>query len=320
MRPRLGVESARSNPSFAPLFRIHSKLGSRVRKFSSKGSQGGHPREIMRSAITVSLVPEASGGPFVFWNGIEDAFERAAAHGFDALEIFPPDVAAIPVAEISRLSREHRLGVAAVGTGAGWVKHKLHLCHPDASVRQRARHFIGEIIRRAAEFGAPAILGSMQGRVEVGVEREQALGWLAEALAEAGELASKLGGFFLYEPLNRYETNLLNRQADAASFLDEHGLGGGVRILADLFHMNIEEANLPDALRGIGRHLGHVHFADSNRRAIGFGHTDAFAVYGALREIGYSGYLSAEVLPFPTSDETASRTILSFRTLQNHSA
>ena len=267
----------------------------------------------MKSAVTVSLVPEASGGPFVFWDGLEDAFTQAAALGFDGIEIFPPEASALEVQRVRSLCSEYNLAVAAVGTGAGWVKHRLHLCHPDADIRARAREFIVAVVRKAAQFGAPAILGSMQGRVEPGVERSLALDWLAEGLATAEAAASESGVSFLYEPLNRYETNLFNRQLDASSFLTDRGLGG-VRILADLFHMNIEEENLPATLLALGGSLGHVHFADSNRRAIGFGHTSVPEIVQALRQIKYSGYLSAEVLPLPDTRAAAERTIQSFRT------
>lgn len=268
----------------------------------------------MKSAITVSLVPEASGGPFVFWNGLEDAFLRAASLGFDAVEIFAPEAGTLDAEEVRGLIERHGVAVAAVGTGAGWVKHKLHLCHPEEDQRKRARAFLLEMIEAGGRLGAPAILGSMQGRVEPGVEREQALDWISEALREAGEAASAQGTFFLYEPLNRYETNLFNRQLDAAAFVAERG-GPHVRILADLFHMNIEENDLPAVLRGLGPALGHVHFADSNRRAAGFGHTPMRPVVEALRSVGYAGYLCAEVFPLPDSDAAAERTIRSFREL-----
>ncbi len=268
----------------------------------------------MKSAITVSLVPEAIGGPFVFWNGLEDAFQQAAAHGFDAVEIFPSEASILDGSELASLRERHQLAIAAVGTGAGWVKHRLHLTHPEAQVRLQAKAFIAALILKAAQFGAPVILGSMQGRVEPGVERAQALEWLGEALLEAGALAASHGTVFLYEPLNRYETNLFNRQLDAAEFLRERGLGT-VRILADLFHMNIEEQDLPATLRALGGMLGHVHFADSNRRAIGFGHTQGAPIIEALRSIGYSGYLSAEILPLPDSHSAARQTMESFRAL-----
>ena len=74
----------------------------------------------------------------------------------------------------------------------------------------------------------------------------------------------------LFEPLNRYETNLLNRVDDSMLLL-KHLRAQNVKLLCDLFHMNIEESSVADALRLAGPRLGHIHFADSNRRAVGFG-------------------------------------------------
>lgn len=268
----------------------------------------------MRSAITVSLVPQAAGGPFVFWNGLEDACERASALGFDAIEIFPPNAAALDVDAIRALVVKHELTVAAVGTGAGWVVNKWTLTHADAAIRAQAREFICGIIEVAAALGAPAILGSMQGRWEGGVLREQALAWLGEALDALGEHAAQLGHAFLYEPLNRYETNLCNRLGDTAAWLRTLQTTN-VRILADLFHMNIEETDLADAIHDAGDLIGHVHFADSNRCAIGLGHTDVRPVYQALDKLGYDGFLSAEIVPFPDAQTAAEQTMRSFRML-----
>jgi sugar phosphate isomerase/epimerase len=83
--------------------------------------------------------------------------------------------------------------------------------------------------------------------------------------------------------------------------------------LADLFHMNIEEADSAAALREAGPLIGHVHFADSNRRAIGMGQTRVAPVIAALRAIGYSGYLSAEIFPLPDPVAAARQTIAAFR-------
>ena len=84
-------------------------------------------------------------------------------------------------------------------------------------------------------------------------------------------------------------------------------------LLADLYQMNIEEADLAGAIRTAAGHIGHVHFADSNRRAAGMGHTDFGAVVAALREVGFDGYLSAEVFPLPDSVTAARQTVESFR-------
>lgn len=268
----------------------------------------------MKSAITVCLVPEARQGPFVFHDGLAEGCAKAAEFGFDAVEIFPPSATALDIAELQGILDHHNLKVAAIGTGGGWVLHKWTLTHPDAEIRAHARDFIRAVIDLAGGFGAPAILGSMQGRSDAPVSRDQALSWLGEALEDLGEHARQHHVPFLYEPLNRYETNLFNRQMDAA-----HWLGGlktkNIRLLCDLFHMAIEEADLANTLRECGAMVGHVHFADSNRRAIGLGHTNAAPIMEALKEIGYTGYLSAEILPQPDAAAAAKQTIESYRRL-----
>ena len=202
----------------------------------------------MKSAITISLVAEARGGPFVFWDDLAAGFAAAAQHGFDAVEVFPPHANAVSIGETRALMEKFSLKIAAVGTGAGWVKHKLRLTDPDPAVRARAREFIYGIINLAGYLGAPAIIGSMQGRWEGAVSREQALDWLAEELKALSERAAAHQQVLLYEPLNRYETNLLNRNADAVAFVTQRGLKN-VKLLCDLYHMNIEEQNLAESLR-----------------------------------------------------------------------
>ncbi|MDA1277897.1 MAG: sugar phosphate isomerase/epimerase [Verrucomicrobia bacterium] len=269
---------------------------------------------MIESCVTVSLVSQAKGGPFVYWDDLALACEQAALLGFDAIEIFPPSADSVPVKTLRQLLSDHNLKLAAVGSGGGWVLNKWHLCHSDARVRQQARQFITRIIDLAGDFGASAIVGSMQGRFEGDMTRVQALDWLREGLYDLGEHAKQYGKPLLYEPLNRYETNLINRASDAVEFLcsmkTEH-----VKILADLFHMNIEEQSIPEAIRTYGPHLGHLHFVDSNRRAAGMGHIDFAPIIQALQECNYSGFASAEAFPYPSSEEAACRTIAEFKKL-----
>ena len=267
---------------------------------------------VIKSAVTVSLVAQAKGGPFVLWDDLPASAATAAQLGFDAIEVFAPSAASIDRPALHALLKQHGLAVAAFGTGGGWLVHKWHLTHADPAIRAQAREFIRAIIDLGGEFGAPAIIGSMQGKAEGEVSRDQALAWLAEALTDLGAHAAKHGVPLLYEPLNRYETNLLNRQLDAAKFLEDRRIAN-VKLLCDLFHMNIEEVSNAATLRACGRHVGHVHFADSNRQAIGFGHTETAPVISALKDIGYAGYLSGEVLPLPSPAGAAAQTIQAIR-------
>ena len=267
---------------------------------------------MINSAVTVSLVNEARGGPFVFWDDLPAACEKAAALGFDAVEIFAPGPEAVDREALGSLLDKHNLRVAAVGTGAGMVKHQLSLTDPDPEKRQKARDFIRQMIDFGAAFNAPAIIGSMQGKWGREVSRDQALDLLAEALNELGTHAESQNVPLIYEPLNRYETNLITRIEDGVEFLKSLTTNN-IKLLADLFHMNIEEANLPEAIHAGKGSIGHVHFVDSNRQAAGFGHMDFAPIAAALREIGYNGYASAEAFPLPDPEAAAAQTISAFK-------
>jgi sugar phosphate isomerase/epimerase len=263
-------------------------------------------------SITVSLVPEARGGPFILWDPLPESCRKAKAHGYDAIELFPPSAEGVDAGLLERSLREHGIRLAAVGTGAGWVLRKLSLTSPDPAVRRAARDFVLDVVDLAGRFGAPAILGSLQGRWGGGVSLALARSWIAEALEGFGARAERHGTTFLLEPLNRYEGNVLNTLAEAAGLI--RGLRSpAVRILADFFHMNIEETDLCGALRDAGTLLGHVQLADSNRRPAGHGHTDFRAVAAQLRAMGYAGALSAEALPWPDPDAAAKLAIEGIR-------
>ncbi|GEO06200.1 sugar phosphate isomerase [Adhaeribacter aerolatus] len=272
---------------------------------------------MIKSCVTIALVPEIKTGPWIFWENMETSMAKAADLGFDAIELFTPSADAIEPEILTTLLQKYNLALAAVGTGAGKVIKGLTLTDPNQEIRKQSISFIIDMISFGAQFGAPAIIGSMQGNVVPGVERERALEWLAEGLTILGIYAEARGVTLIYEPLNRYETNLINRLEEGTAFINALATIN-VKLLADLFHMNIEEASLPESIRAYGTSIGHVHFADSNRRPVGLGHTNITDIAAALREINYQGYVSAEAFPWPNPDEAAKQTIESFKQYFNN--
>jgi len=266
----------------------------------------------MKSAITVSLVKESRGGPFVFWDDLPWAITKAASIGFDAVEIFPPAPEAIPADVVRPLLDKANMKVSAVGTGAGWVVHRLTLTSHDAAIRQRAKEYIRSIIDAAGALGAPAIIGSMQGRWCDSVDSDQAIHYLESALDDLGEHAAQYRVPLIYEPLNRYETNIVNTLG-LGSVLLQNLKTSNVKLLADLFHLNIEEVDIAASIKRAAGDIGHVHLADSNRRAATMGHIDFAPIAKALSEVDYGGYISAECLPYPDPDGAAKATIEAFR-------
>jgi sugar phosphate isomerase/epimerase len=121
-----------------------------------------------------------------------------------------------------------------------------------------------------------------------------------ESVRSVGEYAASLGVDISLECWNRYGTYLLNRLEEGVRMWRETGLENG-GVMADTYHMNIEERSLPEAIRSTGELLNHVHLSDSNRLAPGWGHIDFEEVLRILRKIGYRGYLAFELIVPPGS-------------------
>jgi sugar phosphate isomerase/epimerase len=267
---------------------------------------------MIKSSVTIALVPQISNGPWIYWEPLEISIRKAAALGFDGVELFTASASAVDVNELQKILNRYEMKLSAVGTGAGKVIMGLTLTDPDEEIRRKAVSFIREMIIFGAQFNAPAIIGSMQGRFDGEVIRQQAIEWLSEGLNELGTIAEKNDVPLILEPLNRYETNLLNRVESVAGVIGNLNTKN-VKILADLFHMNIEEQSIAGTIIQYGKLIGHVHFADSNRQPIGNGHLSMPEIAEALNKIGYEEYLSAEAFPFPNPDQAAAKTIESFK-------
>ncbi len=103
----------------------------------------------------------------------------------------------------------------------------------------------------------------------------------------------------------------MNTVAEALSVVEQVG-ADNLYVLADLFHVNIEDGPLTDTLRAAGDRLCHIHLADSNRQAPGTGHIDFLGVIRALNDIGFSGYLSLDSVPAKPDWQTLVRHSLPF--------
>jgi sugar phosphate isomerase/epimerase len=116
---------------------------------------------------------------------------------------------------------------------------------------------------------------------------------VVDGLRQVQPLCRDLGVCVLVEPLNRYESPFVQTLADAAAICEEVG-GGTLKILADFYHMQLEESDIEAAVVAAGPHIGFVHVADSNRCEPGSGHADFGPLFRGLKRIGYQGYVSLE--------------------------
>jgi 5-keto-L-gluconate epimerase len=237
---------------------------------------------------------------------------RLAELGYDGVELAVREPAVLDVANVKRILEKYHLQVPAIGTGQAYVDERLSFTDPDASTRERALARIQSHIDLAREFDALVIIGLIRGKVQPQVSREQARGWLRAAMKTLADTAQAKGIRLAVEPINRYETDLINFVPDALALIEEIG-ASNVGVLFDTFHANIEEPRIETGLLVCRSRLFHVHIADSNRWFPGAGHTDFGRVLATLRGMKYEGWLSAEILPHPTMLRAAEQTARTMR-------
>lgn len=225
---------------------------------------------------------------------LEVSFDRVARCGYDSIELLG-DPSGFHVDEINRLRERTGLEVGSLCMIYGPA---TDIVSADESVRRHARDYILQMLALAAQVGVEIVpitpTACMKTRPEAPIEQEWE--WARDTIRVAGEAAEGLGIRVVIEPWNRYETYLINRLDQAvrmAREVDHPNVG----VKGDLFHMNIEELDIPAAIRATGSLLWHLDVADSTRAAPGVGHLDLTAVMAALGDIGFDGILNFELLP-----------------------
>jgi sugar phosphate isomerase/epimerase len=229
-----------------------------------------------------------------FGEDIADSVDRVARYGYDAIEVVG-EPEQFDAARIKRLADDAGIKISSI---CSIYTPERDLAHPDAAVRKAAVQYVKDVADFAATMGAPTIIVHPTACMKTAALADPAdeRKWAVEGIREAGEYAAPLGVSLSLECWNRYETYFMNRLEQAASLWQETELSNG-GIQGDTFHMSLEEASIAGAFREYGSFLQHVHLADSNRAAPGAGHLDFAPIVQALKEVGYDGYLSFELLP-----------------------
>jgi sugar phosphate isomerase/epimerase len=245
---------------------------------------------------------------------LETNLAQIASFGYDGVELAIRDPKLVDLEGLDGLVRQHNLKVPAIGTGQAWGEEGLSFTDPDPVIRRAAIERIKSHIPVASHFGAVIIIGLIRGIVKPGVEHSQAMEWLIEALRECSEAAKPQGIRLALEPINRYETTLINNCAQGMELIERVG-ADNFGLLLDTFHMNIEEAGIEASIRQCDNRIFHFHVADSNRWYPGAGHLDFKSILTTLNSTGYQGWVSGEFIPQPDTETAARQNIAYLRQL-----
>jgi 5-keto-L-gluconate epimerase len=261
-------------------------------------------KDFMQLAVTWTA-EKRTFAPLIFTGDIGECFRKASEIGYQGVEMSIRRETDVAVQTVIDAMDRYNLKVSAVGTGLSLMEDGLSFSNHDENIRKAAGERFNEQISFAAKLNAPVILGLIHGKLspcqDTGRRERE---WICDVSRSSALYAKELGVDIIIEPINRYETNFINSINEALDFITEIGTGN-LGVMADAFHMNIEEIDISDSLRLASKNLIYVHLSDSNRWRPGGGHLNFKTILDVLREIDYKGFMSMEFLPGADADASA---------------
>ncbi|MBS7656950.1 sugar phosphate isomerase/epimerase [Candidatus Bathyarchaeota archaeon] len=230
----------------------------------------------------------------VLGKNVLEKLSKIEKYGYEGVEVFY-NVLPQMFDELKKALPSSKVKFSTVcGTPSG-------LLGPDRKTRENALEGIRSLLKMCLDlggvgvicvpiFGGPQIPDLYPWQPDV---KHLEKNVVVEEFKILGKDADNLGVYLLLEPLNRYETHFVNRLEQAVKIVEEVGVEH-VQIMADFFHMSIEEQDLSSSIEAASKHIFHVHLADSNRLLPGHGHTEFKKPFQTLKKAGYKYYMALE--------------------------
>lgn len=253
----------------------------------------------------VTMIRLAAQTRLIPGEDLPEKLDNALAAGLDGVEL-----QGSPMIDLAEIALRENVPVTAMCSG-----HRGWFIDPDPAEIRACISDVKRLVELGAELHAPLIIVPIYGRTHYlpphcgtgrSHQEDEAL-WL-EGLAEVSAHADEVGGSLLIEAINRYQNGISVQLSDAVRFARQTG-SPRVKAMGDVFHMNIEERSIGQALEEAAPHLGYVHLSDSNRLEPGAGHIDFNEVFSSLAAINYDGWASLECNWSGEPAETLDRTV-----------
>ena len=230
--------------------------------------------------------------------------------GYDILEVAVENKDLIDWPSLKKLAKEADIKI----TISGAFGPDRDISSTDPAVRKNGLSYIIDCVKIAADMGSPIFTGPVYSavgktRIVSPEQKKQERDWCIQNLKEAAAVAADHGIIIGVEPLNRFETDMINTAEQALSLVKEID-HKNIRISLDTFHCNIEEKNVPNAIRMVGKELlCHVQANECDRGTPGTGHLDWTGIKQALADINYEGAMVIETFGAPSKELAAAACI-----------
>jgi sugar phosphate isomerase/epimerase len=270
----------------------------------------------MKFSMCLSATP-AKFDAVPFTGDFARNLQLLASMGFDGVELAIRNPKEVDMDELLTAVHDVNLCIPAIGTGQAWGEEGLSFTNADPIIREKAISRVISHMPLAKETGAVIIIGLLRGILKQDIPQSQGKQWLYEAFSRCCEEAEVHNVKIAFEPINRYETNLLNNTEEGLQFIDNVG-SSNLGMLLDTFHMNIEEPSIERSIKITGNRIFHFHYADSNRNYPGNGHLDFHSILKSLNDIGYSGFISGEHRGIPDAEVAARKGLIYLKKIQDN--
>lgn len=247
----------------------------------------------------------------------QQTLKKVSDIGFDILEVGAPHLVGMTDVELEDIRHTaNELGLTLT-SNIGPAKDK-DIASKDPEIRKNGIRYLTNILIAMDKIDSRSLVGAMYSFWPCDfeeVDKEGAWERSIEGMKEVGKVAKELGIECCLEVLNRYETYIMTDCEEGLKYCEQVGCEN-VNLLLDTFHMNIEEDNIPEAIRKAGNMLGHLHVGEGNRKLPGMGSLPWRDIGRALKDIIYDKGVVME--PFLLAGDEVGRDIKVWRDLSNH--
>lgn len=235
---------------------------------------------------------------------LQKTFGDLAKLGYDGVELMTIDPGKLDWNEVRTTASDLGLTVGLVCTGEIFGQLGLSFTDPDAGRRAEAIARVNGIIDFAASQNAKINIGRVRGQYRPGIAHEQTEEWAVEAFQAISDYAAPKNVPIALETVTIMQTNFINTMAEARKMIERTNRPN-FKAMIDVFHLNIEEKDLFQAIRDNADINIHVHFSDNNRRYPGHCGMDYDKIIRTFKEVGYDDLFCTECFQYPNMEDCA---------------
>ncbi len=266
---------------------------------------------MIKTSMLISVLKTGANSPILFSGDNEENFQTIKELGFDGVDLFINSEDDSEVKKTIRLCEKYDFPINSI-MPTFLVKNKIFLGDKDEDARKKSVLGVIETAKLANDLNSAVCLGMARGKCG---ENDNLDNFKSRLATSFYEILDKIDTKIHLEPINRYQTNVLNSTLESVEFIKENKLP--IYLALDTFHMNIEDLDLHESFVKAKPYIGSIHFSDSTRLAPSTAHTGMKNLFHLLKGMEYDGYLTLEAFPKPSNLECAKNAREFFRKMNN---